>query len=71
VIRDPKCHSRSHPQRLVRPTEIVERDIEGDSGQMAFQLLAKTVAERGDPPTEAYSLSLGRSAEFQKEPVNF
>lgn len=45
AIRDPERHGRRHAQRLMRPTQIVERDVKAHGGKVAIDLFREAVAE--------------------------
>ena len=61
MIRHAKLHRRCDPQRLMHPTEIVTRSVEGDSCTMVFQLLAERVGQAGERELTAGLRSKGAS----------
>lgn len=49
MIRNSRCHSRSHAERLVAATKVVMGEMQSDGSAVIFQLFAKPVRQTGEP----------------------
>src|SRR3954454_17754018 len=50
MIGDPKCDRWRGAQRFVNAAEVVMGDVQGDGGNMVFQLLAETICQSRETP---------------------